>query len=51
MVKNTVPWAYVIEDMNGKETVGMICEKVLQKTNKKKLIESSVKKDDKLFLK
>ena len=37
--------------MNGKETVGMICEKVLEKTNKKKLIESSVKKDDKLFLK
>ena len=26
-VKNTVPWAYVTEDINGEETVGTFCEK------------------------
>ena len=32
-VKNTVPWAYVIEDMNGKEIVEMFYGIELQKIN------------------
>ena len=32
-VKNTVPWTYVISDLNGEETVGTFYEKELQKTN------------------
>ena len=27
-VKNTVPWTYAIEDVNGEEIVGMFYEKV-----------------------
>ena len=34
-VKNTVPWTYVISDLNGEEIVGSFCEKELQKTNQK----------------
>ena len=34
-VKNTVPWAYVINDLNLKKTVGTFYEKELQKTNQK----------------
>ena len=32
-VKNTVPWTYVIDDMNGDEIIGTFYEKELQKTN------------------
>ena len=32
-VKNTVPWAYVIEDINGKEIVEMFYGIELQKIN------------------
>ena len=32
-LKNTVPWTYVIEDLNGEEIVGTFYEKELQKTN------------------
>ena len=32
-VKNTVPWTYVISDLNGEETIGTFYEKELQKTN------------------
>ena len=32
-VKNTVPWTYVINDLNGKEIIGTFYEKELQKTN------------------
>ena len=40
--KNTVPWTYVISDLNGKE-------KELQKTNQKEFrIEKVMKKGDKL---
>ena len=35
--KNTVPWTYVISDLNGEEIVGSFYEKELQKTNKKNL--------------
>ena len=32
-VKNTVPWIYVINDLNGEEITGTFYEKELQKTN------------------
>ena len=34
-VKRTVPWTYVISDLNGEEIVGMFYKKELQKTNQK----------------
>ena len=34
-VKNTVPWTYVINDLNGEEIIGIFYEKELQKTNQK----------------
>ena len=34
-IKNTVPWSYVISDLNGEEIVGSFYEKELQKTNQK----------------
>ena len=35
-LKSTVPWTYVISDLNGEEIVGSFYEKELQKTNQKK---------------
>ena len=32
-VKNTVPWTYVINDLNGEVIIGTFYEKELQKTN------------------
>ena len=32
-VKNTVPWTYVINDLNDEEIIGTFYEKELQKTN------------------
>ena len=32
-VKNTAPWTYVINDLNGEEIIGTFYEKELQKTN------------------
>ena len=44
-VKNTVPWAYVIEDLNSEEIVGMFYEQELQKTNQKEFwIEKVIRK-------
>ena len=40
-IKNTIPWTYVISDLNGEEIAGSFCEKELQKTNQK---ESRIKK-------
>ena len=34
-IKNTVPWAYVINDLNGEEITSTFDEKELQKTNQK----------------
>ena len=34
-VKNTVPWIYIINDLNGAEIAGTFYEKDLQKTNQK----------------
>ena len=36
-VKNTVPWTYVISDLNGEEIVETFYKKELQKTNRKSL--------------
>ena len=37
-VKNTVPWTYVINDLNGEEIMGTFYEKELQKTSGKDMI-------------
>ena len=52
-VKNTVPWKYVIIDLNGEEIHGTFYEKELQKTNQQKFrIEKVIKKKgDKLYAK
>ena len=34
-IKNTVPWTYVIIDLNGEEIVGSFYEKELKKTNQR----------------
>ena len=34
-IKNTVPWTYVINDLNGEEIIGTFYQKELQKSNKK----------------
>ena len=36
-IKNTVPWTYVINDLNDEEIIGKLNEKELQKTNQKNL--------------
>ena len=52
-VKNTVPWAYIINDLNGEEIIGTFYEKELQKTNQQEFrIEKVIKKKgDKLYVK
>ena len=52
-VKNTVPWTYVIHNLNGKEIVETFCENEFQKTNQKEFrIEKVIKrKCDKLDVK
>ena len=52
-VKNTVPWTYVINDINGEEITGTFYEKELQKTNQKEFrIEKVIKrKGDKIYVK
>ena len=53
-VKNTVPWTYVISDLEiveGEEIVGTFYEKELQKKKIKKSLELKKRKDDKLYVK
>ena len=52
-IKNTVPWTYVINDLNGEEVIGTFYEKELQKTNQHEFrIEKVIKrKSDKLHVK
>ena len=52
-VKNTVPWTYVINDLNGEEIKGTFYEKELQKTNQEEFrIEKVIKrKVDKMYVK
>ena len=51
-VKNTVPWTYVINNLNGKEIVGTFYQNELQKTNQEELrIKKIIKrKSDKLYV-
>ena len=52
-IKNTVPWTYVINDLNVEKIIGAFYEKELQKTNQKEFrIEKVIKrKGDKLYVK
>ena len=52
-VKNTVPWTYVIKDLNGEEITGTFYEKGLQKINQQEFrIEKVLKREgDKLYVK
>ena len=52
-VKKSVPWTYVINDLNGEEIIGNFCEKELQKTDQQEFrIEKVIKrKGDKLYFK
>ena len=50
---NTVPWTYVINDLNGEEITGTFYEKELQKTNQEEFrIEKVIKrKGDNIYVK
>ena len=52
-IKNTVPWTYVIDDLNGEEITGAFYEKELQKIDQQEFrIEEVIKKKgDKLYVK
>ena len=52
-IKNTVPWTYVINDLNLGEIIGAFYEEELQETNQKQFtIEKVIKrKGDKLYVK
>ena len=52
-MKNTVPWKYVINDLNGQEIIGTFYEKELQKANQQEFrIKKVIKrKGDKLYVK
>ena len=52
-VKNTVPWTYVVNDINGDTIIGIFYKNELQKTNQKEFrIKNVIKrKGDKLNVK
>ena len=52
-IKNTVPWTYVLNDLNGEEIIGTFYEHELQKTKENEFrIEKVIeKKGDKLYVK
>ena len=52
-VKSTIPWTYIINDLNGEEIIGTFYEKELQKTNQEEFrIEKVIRqKGDKLYVK
>ena len=52
-IKNTVPWTYVINDLNGEEITGTFYKNELQKTNQKEFRIGKVikRKGDKLYVK
>ena len=51
-IENTVPWSYVINDLNGQEVIVRFHEKKLQKTNQEEFrIEKVLKKNgNKLYV-
>ena len=52
-IKSTVPWTYVINDLNGEEIIGSFYEKELQKTNQEEFrIEKVIRPNgNKLYVK
>ena len=52
-IKNTVPWTYVINDLNGEEIIGTFYEKELQGTNQQKfrIYKIIKRKGNKLYVK
>ena len=52
-IKNTVPWAYIINDLNGEEIIGTIYENELQKIDQHEFrIEKVIKKkENKVYVK
>ena len=52
-IRNTVPWTYVIDDLNGEEIIGAFYEKELQKIDQREFrIEKVIKKKgDKSYVK
>ena len=52
-IKNTVPWTYVINDLNGEEIIGTFYENELQGTSQQEFrIEKVIKRNrDKLYVK
>ena len=52
-VKNTVPWAYVIDALYGEKIIGTFYEKELQKSNQQefRIEKENKKKSDKLYVK
>ena len=51
-VKNTVPWTYVINDLNGNTNIETFYEKDQQKTNQQEFsIEKVIKKGEKFYVK
>ena len=52
-VKNTVPWTYLISDLNGENVIGKFYEKELQKTNQQKVRTEEIikRKGNKLHIK
>ena len=52
-IKNTVPWTYVINDLNGEKTIETFYENELGKTNQKepRIEKVTKKKENKLFVK
>ena len=52
-IKDTVPWTYDINDLNGEKIAGIFYEKELQKTNQQefKIEEVLKRKGDKLYVK
>ena len=52
-IKNTVPWTYVINDLNGDEIIGTFYENELQGTNQQEFRVDKVmkRKGDKLYVK
>ena len=52
-IKKTIPWTYVICDLNREEIIGSFYEKELQKTNQKEFRTEKVikRKGNKLYVK
>ena len=52
-IKITVPWTYIINDLNGEEIIGTFYEKELQKINQKEFRIEKVlrKKGDRVYVK